>query len=87
MDATGNLYGTTTGGGTSTLCSNGCGTVFKLTPGTGGTWTEKLLNSFGRSKDGQYPYAGVILDAAGNLYGTTSGGGAYGYGTVFEITP
>ena len=61
--------------------------VFKLSPGADGIWTETLLNSFGRGKDGQYPTAGVIFDAAGNLYGTTSAGGLYGDGTVFEITP
>ena len=88
IDASGNLYSTTLDGGHSTLCPDGCGTTFKLTPGASGTWTETLLNSFGRGKnDGQYPYAGLTIDAAGNLYGTTSGGGAYGFGSVFEITP
>ena len=87
FDASGNLYSTTELGGHSTLCSGGCGTVFKLSPGADGIWTETLLNSFARGKDGQYPTAGVIFDAAGNLYGTTSAGGLYGDGTVFEITP
>src|ERR1022692_2790827 len=82
FDAAGNLYGTTVGGGPS-----GDGTVFELTPGAGGTWTEKVLHSFSGGADGTHPYAGLIFDAAGNLYGTTDLGGAYGYGTVFELTP
>jgi uncharacterized repeat protein (TIGR03803 family) len=87
FDVSGNFYSTTEFGGHSTLCLSGCGTVFKLSPGADGIWKETLLNSFGRGKDGQYPTAGVIFDAAGNLYGTTSAGGLYGDGTVFEITP
>jgi len=84
----GNLYGTTTmGGAYKNSCGANCGTVFQLTPAAGGTWTEKVLHSFGKGKDGASPYAGLILDAAGNLYGTTSAGGADNSGTVFEITP
>jgi uncharacterized repeat protein (TIGR03803 family) len=84
MDATGNLYGTTTSGG-----SNGKGTVFKLAipKKTGREWKEKILYSFGKGTDGATPVAGVSFDAAGNLYGTTSAGGTYGYGTVFQLTP
>jgi uncharacterized repeat protein (TIGR03803 family) len=84
MDATGNLYGTTAAGGTS-----GNGTVFKLAPPTiqGGKWTESVLYNFGTGTDGATPVAGVSFDAAGNLYGTTSAGGAHGYGTVFQLTP
>jgi uncharacterized repeat protein (TIGR03803 family) len=95
FDAAGNLYGTTAGGGTSSRCGgNGCGTVFELTPGSDGKWTEKVLVSFGIDRNGSNPYAGVIFDAAGNLYGTTVGGGTPGSGcggdgcgTVFELTP
>jgi len=89
MDASGNLYGTTTsGGGISSECKFGCGTVFRLTPKAGGSWTEKVLHNFNPDgKGGAFPEAGLIFDASGNLYGTTYGGGAYGYGTVFEITP
>jgi uncharacterized repeat protein (TIGR03803 family) len=54
---------------------------------TNGRWKEKQVWSFGKSTDGKYPYAGLILDAAGNLYGTTTEGGAYSGGTVFEVTP
>jgi hypothetical protein len=69
-----------------------CGTVFRLTPGTNGEWTEKVLHSF-NTKDGDAPFAGLIFDSAGNLYGTTTSGGTGsgcnggGCGTVFEITP
>jgi uncharacterized repeat protein (TIGR03803 family) len=84
IDAYGNLYGTTGGGGTY-----GNGTVFELLPQAGGGWTEKVLHSFHPKyhNDGVNPDAGLIMDAHGNLYGTTYQGGAYGYGTVFEITP
>jgi uncharacterized repeat protein (TIGR03803 family) len=79
FDAKGNLYGTTLVGGTS-----GAGTVFELTP-SHGKWTEKVLYSF-NGQDGAEPVASLIFDAKGNLYGTTSGGGANGAGTVFELT-
>jgi uncharacterized repeat protein (TIGR03803 family) len=83
MDPAGDLFGATTAGGTS-----GNGTVFKLSRPArkGAAWTEKVLYSFGAGTDGATPVARVVLDA-GNLYGTTSAGGAYGYGTVFQLTP
>jgi uncharacterized repeat protein (TIGR03803 family) len=81
LDSTGALYGTTEFGG-----DNGYGTVFELTY-SGGGWVETVLHSFGGSGDGQNPLGAVIEDSAGNLYGTASLGGAYGYGTVFQITP
>jgi uncharacterized repeat protein (TIGR03803 family) len=84
FDASGNLYGTTAFGG-SGPCTDGCGTVFELTPQKSGGWTEKLLHSF-TGKDGRYAEAALVFDASGNLYGTTPVGGAYGYGTVFELT-
>ncbi len=80
-DVAGNLYGTTSSGGTY-----GYGTVFELTPAAGEGWTEQVLHRF-NSTDGDGPVAGLLFDAAGNLYGTTSSGGTYGYGTVFELTP
>jgi uncharacterized repeat protein (TIGR03803 family) len=83
FDAAGNLYGTTSFGG-----ANGWGTVFELSPASGGGWTETVLYSFGlpSSGDGESPLGALIFDPAGNLYGTTDEGGAYGYGTVFELT-
>src|SRR5580692_4105775 len=85
FDAAGNLYGTTVHGGSSSNCYDGCGTVFELTPGANGKWTEKILHEF-KGADGDLPDSSLILDAAGNLYGTTFGGGATDYGLVFELT-
>jgi uncharacterized repeat protein (TIGR03803 family) len=81
MDAGGNLYGTTYHDG-----SSGYGMVFKLAPQSNGTWLFTDLHDF-TGPDGAYPFGGVILDSNGNLYGTTSSGGANGAGVVFEITP
>ena len=78
-DANGDLFGTTTaGGGTS-----GFGTVFELVNNSG-TYTPTTLLSFDGS-DGANPYAGLIADANGDLFGTTAGGGANNDGTVFEL--
>jgi uncharacterized repeat protein (TIGR03803 family) len=91
FDAVGNLYGTTYEGGNPACLINvysTCGVVFKLASGSNGSWTYSVLHAFnGSPGDGSQPTAGVILDAAGNLYGTSSTGGATGYGTVFEVTP
>ncbi|HTV34519.1 MAG TPA: choice-of-anchor tandem repeat GloVer-containing protein, partial [Methylocella sp.] len=82
-DSQGNLYGTTPSGGSSN-CGAGCGTVFKLAPD--GT-SYKVLYTFAGGSDGFYPYAGLIADSQGNLYGTTTGGGANdSNGTVFKLT-
>jgi len=85
----GDLYGTTTNGGSSNSpnCSSGpggieCGTIFKITPG--GAFTT--LHSFNHD-DGYEPYAGLVQATDGNFYGTTFGGGTNGWGTIFEITP
>ena len=89
FDGTGNLYGTTNEGGIHTTCFGypGCGTVFELLPRQGGGWTETVLHSFGSGTDGIVPAAGLIMDTAGNLYGTTYEGGIRGGGTVFELSP
>jgi uncharacterized repeat protein (TIGR03803 family) len=89
FDAAGNLYGTTEFGGGSPNCNgDGCGTVFKLSPGLDGTWTESVLYSFQGSSDGAAPHGGVVWDPAGNLYGATpSGGNAQDFGVVFKLTP
>ena len=83
MDAKGKLYGTTDQGGAYVY-----GTVFELSPPatTGGKWTETLLHSFSGA-DGQYPVAALIMDAKGNLCGTTALGGGRGFGVVFELSP
>jgi uncharacterized repeat protein (TIGR03803 family) len=78
--ASGNLYGTTTKGGT-----NGAGIVFELTPTTG---FETVLYDFGNGPtDGKAPGGLILNSPSGNLYGTTTGGGVNGSGTVFELTP
>jgi uncharacterized repeat protein (TIGR03803 family) len=83
FDASGNLYGTTTYGGTTDY-----GTVFELSPVTGGKWRQRVLHNFElNGTDGCQPRAGLIFDSAGNLYGTTSECGKFGWGTVFELTP
>jgi uncharacterized repeat protein (TIGR03803 family) len=87
FDAKGNLYGTTLSGGARSY-----GAVFKLTPKTYGSWKETVLHNFcalNHCEDGELPYAGLIFDSAGDLYGTTAGGGPFGegYGMVFELTP
>lgn len=80
-DKNGAFYGTTVYGG-----SLGFGTVYKITPARKG-YTESVLWSFGSDGDGRQPMAGLISDAQGALYGTTSVGGAAGYGAVFKLTP
>jgi uncharacterized repeat protein (TIGR03803 family) len=86
FDAAGNLYGTTSIGGTGTKCNAGCGTVFELQRTEDG-WKEQVLYSFAGGTDGIGPEAGVMFDKAGNLYGTTVAGGSNGGGTVFKLTP
>jgi len=86
-DSLGNLYGTTLNGGQMS-CDLGCGTVFKLD--TDGT--EIVLYRFQGGTDGEFPFGRLVLDAAGNLYGTTEQGGSSdvcddGCGTVFELSP
>jgi uncharacterized repeat protein (TIGR03803 family) len=82
-DAAGDLYGTTAFGGTS-----GAGIVFELTnPGAPTGWTESILYNFSGGSDGSQPFGGLIFDSAGNLYGTTSQGGASNAGTVYKLTP
>jgi uncharacterized repeat protein (TIGR03803 family) len=80
FDSAGNMYGTTLMGG-----AYSAGTVFELTP-SGSGWSESILYSFTGGSDGGYPWAGLTLDSAGNLYGTTVLGGANEGGTVFQLT-
>ncbi|MHB1814869.1 MAG: choice-of-anchor tandem repeat GloVer-containing protein [Steroidobacteraceae bacterium] len=79
LGSSGTLYGTTYGGG-----ADGLGTVYQLSSAGG----ETVLYSFaGGASDGADPRGSLIIDSAGNLYGTTSGGGASGLGTVYEVSP
>jgi uncharacterized repeat protein (TIGR03803 family) len=90
LDASGNLYSTTTAGG-----AGNSGVVFQLSPGLAG-WTENVMHSFcvggqnGACPDGSTPEAGVTFDSSGNLYGTTKLGGSarkYAGGTVYKLSP
>jgi uncharacterized repeat protein (TIGR03803 family) len=81
LDQAGNLYGMTANGGTENF-----GTVYQLSLGENGKWTETILHSFeGGQADGSQPWGTIAFDAAGNIYGTTEIGGKYGDGTVFEL--
>jgi len=80
-DKKGNLYGTASNGGAGSCA---CGVVYAISP----SGKEKVLHTFaGGTNDGSVPLAGVIADSSGNLYGTTSSGGAADMGTVFELAP
>ena len=81
-DTHGNLFGTTEFGGPP--CS--CGAVFELTPSASG-YVESVIHTFGNMPDGEAPDGGLLEDAQGRLFGTTSGGGRHGLGTVFALTP
>ena len=84
FDQAGNLYGTTTVGGDH--CANGCGTVYELSP-SGSGWRGGVIYDFSNlNGDGATPVSGVILDNAGNLYGTTLNGGDFSYGAAYELT-
>jgi len=82
FDGTGNLFGTTAGGGDS-----GSGTIFELAPSSGGKWTELVLHHFRDQNDGDHPESSLVFDPMGNLDGTATGGGAVGDGTVFRLRP
>lgn len=85
-DSHGNFYGTT-GAGSNGCTGNACGTVFELSPRTGGTWGLKVLHAFSRNgSDGWNPVVGVVMDSTGNLYGTTYAGGTYGEGAAFKLS-
>ncbi len=90
-DAQGNLYGTATNGGRlNKACPTGCGTVYKLAPGPGATWTFTVLHKFTGEGDGYYPAGGLVQDPKGNLYGLTGGNTCWGNtcaGSLYEVTP
>ena len=87
LDAAGNLYGSTTFGGPLDY-----GLVYKLSPGSGGAWTETVLYTFQAGIDGRQPNSQLAFDAAGNLYGATLYGGGtashceFGCGTIYKLT-
>lgn len=87
QDSSGNLYGATFAGPNYNNCSLGCGTVFRLSPTSSGPWTETILYTFTNGTDGANPVGSLILDSAGNLYGTTEQGGVNSAGTVFKLSP
>ncbi len=83
FDKSGNLWGTTSAGG-----ADGNGTVFELAASSG--WEEKTVHDFALGTDGGVPYAGLVFDGSGNIYGATTEGGDSGQnggGTVFELSP
>jgi uncharacterized repeat protein (TIGR03803 family) len=84
VDSSGNLYGTAPFGGLY-----GSGVAYEFSPPVaGGPWTQTILYSFGSNPlDAFGPLCKVVFDSAGNMYGTSSVGGAYGYGTVWELSP
>jgi uncharacterized repeat protein (TIGR03803 family) len=83
-DANGNLFGTTTSGGSADR-----GVVFELSPpqSSGGAWTYSIAHNFGGAGDGDDSLGGLAIGSHGTLYGTTYMGGAADQGTVFELTP
>jgi uncharacterized repeat protein (TIGR03803 family) len=88
FDSIGNLYGTAQqGGGKCIAFRKGCGSVFQLAPRLDGTWAPTILHHFIGGTDGYLIYAGVILDSAGNLYGTAAAGGTENYGIAYELSP
>jgi uncharacterized repeat protein (TIGR03803 family) len=81
IDASGNRYATTSMGGTA-----GLGTVVQITPQQG-IYADNIIYNFSDDQNGNTPRTGLVIDAQGNLYGTTASGGAGGDGTVFELSP
>ena len=83
--ATGRVYGTTNTGGAGPHCPRGCGTVFSLH--SDGSGYAVIYRFAGGMNDGANPQAGLTIDSAGNLYGTTNNGGTHNLGTIFKLTP
>lgn len=82
-DKAGNLYGTTSDGGTG--CA--CGVIFKLARNANGTWTETVPYRFPGAPKGGFAYNGMVAGSAGNFYGATTHGGATNDGTIYKFTP
>lgn len=92
FDSAGNLYGSTAAGGylgnsNCGLVVAGCGVVYKLSPNSGGTYSESVLHTFRGLQDGYLPQTGMVFDASGNLYGTANLGGGHFVGNVFQLSP
>jgi uncharacterized repeat protein (TIGR03803 family) len=89
IDGSGDLYGTTAFGGShpgpGRICFQHCGTIFKLSQSSG-SWTETVLVDFAGT-NGSLPLGTLLMDAAGNLYGTAAAGGPNSWGTAFEASP
>jgi uncharacterized repeat protein (TIGR03803 family) len=83
-DGAGNLYGATSEGG-DPVCN--CGTIFKLTRGDGGTWTESTQHRFKGIPDAGAAYNGMVTDGSGNLYGATVYGGNHNVGAIYQFVP
>ena len=82
-DSAGNLYGTTSDGGSG--CA--CGVIFKLARGTNGAWTESVAYPFPGSPGAAFAYNGMVVDSSGNIYGATVHGGPTNDGTIYKFTP
>ena len=87
FDSSGTIYGTSPFGGQMQGCNQGgCGTVFKAAR-SGGSWTESVVYAFTGERDGAQPYGNITFDSNGSLYSTTHQGGVDDLGTVFQLTP
>lgn len=85
FDGAGNLYGTTSVDG-DPGCA--CGTIFKLSPGTNGQWTETVVHRFkGPTGDGGFPYPGMVPDSSGHFYGAARNGGMNDDGAIYKFVP
>jgi uncharacterized repeat protein (TIGR03803 family) len=84
IDAKGNLYGTTSDGGAAQC---GCGTIFRLAPGSGGAWTENPVYRFPGTPKPGFAYNGMVSDGKGTFYGATVHGGTGNDGAIYQFTP
>lgn len=85
FDSAGNLYGTTSVDG-DPGCA--CGTIFRLSPGTNGRWTETVVHTFtGPAGDGSFPYPGMVADSSGHFYGAARNGGMNDDGVIYKFVP